>query len=204
MSIIGNLHNTFVFSRRVEILSDALASLMPSNARVLDVGCGDGTISSLIKSKRPDLDIRGVEVLRREHTHIPVELFDGTHLPYQDETFDVVMFSDVLHHTDDPEIILKEANRVAKRYVVIKDHNRNGWAAGLRLRFMDWIGNARFGVALPYNYWRNSEWKASWDRIGLRPENMITKLGLYPGPVDWLFGGQLHFIALLKKGERFS
>jgi hypothetical protein len=36
---------------------------------------------------------------------------------------------------------------------LIKDHTLNGFLAGLTLRFMDWVGNACYGIALPYHYW---------------------------------------------------
>jgi hypothetical protein len=61
------------------------------------------------------------------------------------------------------------------------------------------VGNARFGVALPYNYWAESQWQKAWQEIGLQPDELVTQLGLYPGPVNWLFGAQLHFMARLKK-----
>jgi hypothetical protein len=63
---------------------------------------------------------------------------------------------------------------------------------------MDWVGNARFGVALPYNYWTRQQWNTAWQQIGLQPEQLVTDLGLYPKPADWVFGAQLHFIALLR------
>lgn len=199
MSVIGALHTDLVFSRRVKILAEWFSLMLPKGVRVLDVGCGDGSVSSLIQSKRPDVDIRGVEVLPREQAHIPVEIFDGTHIPYGNSSFDLVLFSDVLHHTIDPDMVLREAHRVSAKYVLIKDHYRNGIGAGPRLRLMDWVGNARFGVALPYNYWSRSQWAESWKRIGLCPEKVVTKLSLYPGLANWIFGAQLHFIALLKK-----
>jgi SAM-dependent methyltransferase len=196
---IGALHDKLVIGRRVRILSDWFAKLAPPSARVLDVGCGDGLISALLRSKRPDVEILGIDVLARSQTHIPVQLFDGVHFPFEAESFDVVLFSDVLHHTIDPAIPQREARRVARQYILIKDHYRKGIAAGARLRFMDWVGNARFGVGLPYNYWTEVQWKTAWNEIGLRPEQLVTRLGLYPVPPDWFFGAQLHFIALLEK-----
>ena len=80
---------------------------------------------------------------------------------------------------------------------MIKDHYRKGFAAKARLRFMDWVGNSRFGVALPYNYWTEEQWKTSWHQVGLQPKQLFTKLRLYPSPADWFFGAQLHFIAWL-------
>lgn len=196
---IGVLHNKLVANRRVDVLTGWFAKLLPPQVRVLDVGCGDGAISAVLQSMRPDIRVQGIDVLPRAETHIPVELFDGVHFPFENSSFDVVMFSDVLHHTDDPAILLREAHRVAARHVLIKDHYRKGLAAGARLRFMDWVGNARFGVALPYNYWREEQWHAAWQKIGLAPEQLVTRLGLYSAPADWVFGAQLHFIGLLKK-----
>ena len=199
MSAIGVLHEKLVFNRRVETLAGWFAQLAPPLARVLDVGCGDGLISAVLLSRRPDLTLRGIDVLPRSRTHIPVEMFDGSRIPFDDQSFDAVLFSDVLHHTPHPAALLREARRVAAHCVLIKDHNRNGLAAGARLRFMDWVGNARFGVALPYNYWTERQWRAAWHEVGLHPDQLITNLGLYPLPANWIFGAKLHFIARLTK-----
>jgi len=198
MNAVGILHDKLVFSRRARVLSDTFAQLAPRRARVLDVGCGDGLISALLCSKRPDISVRGIDVLPRERSHIPVDIFDGLRIPFDEGSFDVIVFSDVLHHTNDPAVLQREARRVASQYVIVKDHYREGLAAATRLRFMDWVGNARFGVALPYNYWTEGQWRNAWRDIGLCPERLITRLGLYPVPADWLFGGRLHFIALLR------
>lgn len=196
---VGVLHEKLVSNRRVEVLAKWFAELVPPNVRVLDVGCGDGLVSAILQSQRPDIRVQGIDVLSRAQTHIPVALFDGLHFPFDSASFDVVLFSDVLHHTADPSVLLREAARVAAHYVLIKDHYREGFAAGARLRFMDWVGNARFGVALPYNYWTEAQWRVGWQDAGLKPERVVMKLGLYPKPADWIFGAKLHFIALLKK-----
>jgi SAM-dependent methyltransferase len=199
MSTVGTLHDTLVFSRRVEVLASWFARLAPKDALILDVGCGDGLLCAGLGAKRPDLKLRGIDVLPRVRTHIPVEMFDGMRIPFADDSFDAVMFSDVLHHTDDPAVLLREARRVARRCVLIKDHFREGLAAYQRLRFMDWVGNARFGVALPYNYWSEKQWQGAWREIGLEPEELVTRLGIYPAPADWIFGARLHFMARLGK-----
>ena len=46
---------------------------------------------------------------------------------------------------------------------------QTGFLAGPTLRFMDWIGNARHGVALPYNYWSAQEWTLALQRVSTGP-----------------------------------
>jgi ubiquinone/menaquinone biosynthesis C-methylase UbiE len=202
MSLIEKIHGQCVFQRRVTVIAGCLAALLPRNASVLDVGCGDGSLAKLIQDQRPDVRIHGIDVLVRPQTAIPVEPFDGTHIPVADGSYDVVMFVDVLHHTNDPLVLLREARRVARQSVLLKDHTRNGFLAGPTLRFMDNVGNARYGVALPYNYWPREQWQAAFHELGLKVETWQQKLGLYSAWADWLFGRSLHFIACVDVCER--
>lgn len=198
--MIGALHENLVFNRRVRVLAGHFAALIPVKARILDVGCGDGLIDYLIQQQRPDVSIEGIDPLVRAKTHIPVRPFDGAKLPYPDASFDAVMFVDVLHHTADPKLLLSEAMRVGKM-ILIKDHFREGFLANETLRVMDWVGNAHHGVALPYNYWSRSQWRAVTDDLGLRVTEMRASLALYPAPISWIFERSLHFVARFERAE---
>ena len=196
---VGVLHEKLVFGRRVSVLARHLAGLIPPRAKVLDVGCGDGTIDQLILAKVPDVSIEGIDVLVRSAAKIPVQPFDGIQIPYADSSFDVVMFVDVLHHTDDPLLLLQEARRVG-RVILVKDHFREGFLAGPTLRFMDWVGNAHHGVVLPYNYWSEKQWQDALGVVGLKQVETIVSLGLYPPPASWFFERRLHFISRFVHG----
>lgn len=201
MTIAERLHESYGFDRRVRVLSEQLAALFPENATVLDVGCGDGTIDSLLLELRPDLTIDGIDVLVRPETRIPVREFDGRVIPHPDKAFDCVLFVDVLHHSDDAKQLLREARRTAKQCVVIKDHRRDGFLAEQTLRFMDDVGNKRFGVDLPYNYWSHAEWDAAFTDVGLDVREWKQDLGIYPWPTSILFGRGLHFVSQLGVGS---
>jgi SAM-dependent methyltransferase len=193
--MIDSLHQRLVFRRRTLVLTEHLVEWIPPSARILDVGCGDGTIDRLLKEHRADVSIEGIDTLIRPNAQVLVRSFDGITIPYTDGTFDVVMFVDVLHHTLDPRPLLREAARVGAT-VLIKDHLREGFLANTILRLMDWVGNARYGIALPYNYLSRSEWQAAFVDTGLQPREMKTKLDLYPAPLSWCFERELHFMAL--------
>jgi SAM-dependent methyltransferase len=194
---VSALHKHLVFGRRVRILAEHLDPLIPANASVLDIGCGDGALAALVMRRRPDLRITGVDVLVRPGARIPVERFDGSHLPFEDASFDVAMLIDVLHHTDDPNVLLREGQRVVRRALLLKDHTLRGVAARPTLSIMDWVGNAHHGVRLPYNYWTPAQWREAFVRLNFDVARWEASLHLYPRPFSWLFDRELHFIAAL-------
>ena len=197
MRLVEYFHRGYIQDRRVHVLAKQLSSLIPHDTTILDVGCGDGRLSARILESRDDTLIKGVDVLARSQSYFPVDLFDGQTIPASDGSFDVVMFVDVLHHTEDPMILLREAARVARRHIIHKDHLLDRSLAKPTLRFMDSIGNARYGVATPYNYWYERRWRQDVEEIGLTVASWTSDLHLYPKAFDLFFGGSLHFTARL-------
>jgi SAM-dependent methyltransferase len=197
---IDRLHERHVHARRVRVLADAVARLIPPESRVLDVGCGDGLVGSLIRSQRPDIHIAGVEVKVRPTTRIPVSGYDGQHLPGPAGSVDVVLLIDVLHHARDPRGLLAEAARVAP-LVIVKDHTAEGILAVPVLRFMDLVGNRRHGVDIPGVYWTVARWRAAFRETGLEVVAWQRDLPLYPWYASWLFGRSLHLLAALRRHE---
>lgn len=176
-----------------------LAAQIPQRASVLDIGCGDGVIGSLIAQLRPDISIQGVEFLVRPECKIECRAFDGTSLPFTDGSFDVCLFVDVLHHTKAPEILLHESARVSRSCVLVKDHVDENIFDHVILRFMDWVSNRPHGVALTYNYQSRKKWREYFLECGLAETSWTTQVPLYPPPASFVAGRDLHFVALLRK-----
>jgi SAM-dependent methyltransferase len=192
------LHSRLIFGRRVRALADNIAEMIPGGvATLLDIGCGDGTLARSIVDRRPGLRATGVEIRARPRTAIPVQVFDGRILPFPDKSHDLVMLVDVLHHADDPLLLVTEAARVARCGVIIKDHLTGAWLSHERLRLMDWVGNIGHGVPLRYAYWSPAEWHAAFDQARLREVDRRERLGLYGPMLRWLFERRLHFISRL-------
>ena len=144
---VGILHNKLVFGRRVNVLSDWFARATPKRCRILDVGCGDGLISALLSVKRPDLIIQGIDVLRRDRAHIPVEIFNGQEIPFSDGSFDFLLFSTCCTTPrTQPSCCGKHAGWQV-RESLLKITTAKGW---LPMRvYASWIGSAMLGLAWP-------------------------------------------------------
>lgn len=201
MKLLKDLHHEYVFLRRIRVISDEIAKQMPDNVRVLDIGCGDGTISKMIAEKKPGTQYEGIDIMARPTCAIPFKEYDGVHIPYPDNSFDAAQYTDVLHHVPDDNFknLLRETMRVSKKYLVIKDHL---WETGFdfqTLKFMDWVGNAPHGVKVIYNFKTEKYWMETFEELGLEIVTINKRIPLYPGVFNAIFGRQLHFIAVLKK-----
>jgi len=79
---------------------------------VLDVGAGDGLITSKLNAKGIELEPTGV-ALAQKHGADVIE-GDAVALPFADGAFDVVLVGDVIEHLPDPTPAIREARRVLR------------------------------------------------------------------------------------------
>lgn len=100
----------------------AIPKIIPSNpkVRILDIGAGEGYVSSKLKAQGHDLvaiEIAAVNIEHLKQRNIEVLQHDLMRRPYpiKDESFDIVICADVLEHLLRPDICLKEAFRILKR-----------------------------------------------------------------------------------------
>ncbi|MGH2510252.1 MAG: SAM-dependent methyltransferase, partial [Ktedonobacteraceae bacterium] len=94
--------------------------------------------------------------------------------------------------------ILHECLRVARQFVVIKDHLCESLLDSITLRFMDWVGNKSHGVDLPYLYLSRAGWQQLYDRCNAEVEESRGKLNIYPQPASLVFDRTLHFISKIR------
>lgn len=185
--ITGTLHGRLVKPRQAQRIVDYLLRLLPEEGRVLDVGCGTGRIARLLAERNPRLRIEGLDVLVQPRAEIPVTWFDGATIPLERNAVDAVMLVDVLHHTDRQAQLLREALRVSRGPVVIKDHvSENRWDHAV-LSFMDWVGNRSLGIASIHSYCSKARWQRLFQEVGADAFETIPVTGLYPFPFSLVF-----------------
>lgn len=78
--------------------------------RVLEIGAGDGYLSSIID--KTAASVEAIDVYEHPRAVHPVRLYDGRTLPFADGAFDIVFSSSVLEHVEDLDGLLGEMRRV--------------------------------------------------------------------------------------------
>jgi ubiquinone/menaquinone biosynthesis C-methylase UbiE len=106
-------------------IAEDIAIAAPTGGAVLDVGTGPGVLLAEIARDRPDLQVTGVDLSADMVTAAErnisefagracARVGDVTHLPFADDTFDLIVTSFSLHHWDDVEAAVPELARVLR------------------------------------------------------------------------------------------
>ena len=101
-----------------------IASLLPDNIRVLDVGCGDGSLMDLL-IKEKNIKVRGLEINKenvKKCISKGLSVIEGnaeTELhQFPDQSFDFAVLSQTLQAFYSPENVLKDLLRIGKSVIV--------------------------------------------------------------------------------------
>ena len=118
---------------KADYLRRILGARGETSSDVLDVGCGHGLIHPYLnvsgcRLTGVDVAENAVQIARRTNAHVTYDVYDGTRLPYPNESFDVVFTICVMHHVpvDQRDAFVGEARRVLRPggTFVIFEHNK--------------------------------------------------------------------------------
>ena len=134
-----------------------IANLLPNNSRVLDVGCGDGTLMEALINQK-NIDARGMELDQnnvKKCISKGLSVIDGnaeTELgQFPEKSFDFVILSQTLQAFYQPENVLDQLLRIGKN-VIISIPNFGYWKVRASLLF---FGRMPITKSLP-NTWYNT------------------------------------------------
>lgn len=156
---------------RAKNITTKILPFLKEGSSILDIGAGTCNVAELLTENNlsiTPLDIADKSVVGNMR---PI-IYDGAKLPFKDDSFDTALLITVLHHTKDPESILKEARRVARRIIVMEDiytsrtQKYATWA-------MDSVLNLEF-LGHPHTNKTDSEWNEVFQKLGLKKQNQQT------------------------------
>ena len=109
-----------IFKDRVSENVNKIITFIRPSEKIIDLGAGTWLFTNKLREK--GYDVTPVDVKNRSYfSKISSIVYDGKTLPFEGNSFDVCILIAVLHHTPDPEAILKEAKRVSKKIIIYED-----------------------------------------------------------------------------------
>ena len=116
-----------------------IAEWIKADTKVLDLGCGDGTLLAYLRDQRNvlgyglEIDLFNIEVCVEKNINvIQANLNDGLNAYFADNSFDCVIMSQTLQATEQPDLLIEEMLRVGAEGIVTFP-NMAHWSARLQL-----------------------------------------------------------------------
>ena len=146
------------------------------NARLLDVGCGDGLFTKQLAERIGTKDITGIDI---DDWNVPFGFVRGyieEGLPFEDGFFDVVVASHIIEHLSNTDFFTRELYRVLRKggYVVIATPNLS--SAGVIVLLLLNRQPPSLDVSDHFRIWGDLSWKG--DREHPLHRRLFTMEGL--------------------------
>ncbi|MCB9664545.1 MAG: class I SAM-dependent methyltransferase [Alphaproteobacteria bacterium] len=158
---------------RARLKRDLLLPHLHRDDAHLDLGCGTGALCAALRADGFDVipaDVQDASFL----PDVRPLVYDGRRLPLPDASVDTVLLVTVLHHAPDPDAVLREAVRVARRrLVVMEDVWTNPVQRWLTLR-VDALVNLELR-GHPHTNRDEAGWAATFARLGLEVRHALPR-----------------------------
>jgi ubiquinone/menaquinone biosynthesis C-methylase UbiE len=143
---------------------DWIADWINPGDTLLEVGSGPGSVVQTLRARGHNVTPLDIADSAFEPSLTPV-VYQGGVMPFEGEQFDTALVLTTLHHTPDPDAILREAARVARRVIVIEDVFETRWQEAYT-KFADSLTNMEF-LGHPHSNRNDAHWQQSFAQLGL-------------------------------------
>ncbi|HCS78498.1 TPA: SAM-dependent methyltransferase [Patescibacteria group bacterium] len=154
-----------ISQKRVDDILRKITPYLRKKDRILDIGSGFGLVSHELLRRGftvYPLDIQDRSLFSDVYTHV----YDGKKLPFPNNKFDVALLITVLHHVLQPEVLLKDVTRVAKKIILMEDVYESEFERYATYA-MDSIVNAEF-VGHPHSNKTDRQWREVFKKLRLK------------------------------------
>jgi ubiquinone/menaquinone biosynthesis C-methylase UbiE len=193
--LLENLLRVYAFQpatalwRAIEI--DVFRKYLPSSGTILDLGCGDGKLTTLLFEKIPtnNFTLVGIDSDAEETTqaancliYTRVHTCNASSIPELSTSFDHVISNSVLEHIEDIQATLKEVTRLLKPGGLFTFSVPSaGFHVSLRGPLLPGASRQAYLKDLDnrlahYRYWTLNEWNDFLEKIGLRIVHQVEYL----------------------------
>lgn len=148
-----------------------------THAKLLDLGCNDGVLTTRLAKKISTQNIFGVDIVDEQikiarHNGVEVSKFNlNENFLYDSDFFDVIHANQVIEHITDSDSFLEQLHRVLKSggYAIISTENASSWC-NIAASILGWqifsltnFSNKALGIGNPLSLHKNStDFLASW------------------------------------------
>ncbi len=142
---------------REEIIVEHVKAFLPAKQHVVEIGAGNGLVAQMLHDAT-GAEFTLLDVVDYNRSKLPMRVYDGKNVPFEDDAFDLALLIFVLHHNPDPRPLMREALRIARRGVLVVENDTRGFFKKPFTRLVDSLEFVRRGV--PPNYFVKStdEW----------------------------------------------
>jgi SAM-dependent methyltransferase len=151
--------------------------------RLLEIGSGPGSVLAALRDAGYDAKALDIHDSSFDESLKPV-VYDGINMPFDAGSFDTALLLTTLHHTHDPEQIIAEAMRVARRVIIIEDVFDTPFQRRMT-KVADSFTNMEF-IGHPHSNKDDQGWFDVFDALGLdrthvshKPMVKLFKQALY-------------------------
>lgn len=165
-----------------------IASLLPNEASVLDIGCGDGAFGEYLKDTRPDCDFYGLDISKTavdyaQQRGLKAQVIDPEISIDQQvsESFDCVTVMEVLEHIVDAEEVMTSVAKLAKGSIYITIPNVGCIQHRLRLAFFGRfpVTTIIFHMKEHVRFWTYKDFEQWVSLFDLEITDCIGQAGIY-------------------------
>ena len=157
------------------LLAEKMTQMIKStkSEKILDVGCGEGFFLVELARHKAGKIFEGVDnskvainLGKKMYPDLNIKIGDIYNLDYKDNSFDILVCTEVLEHLDNPKKALAELKRVTKKYLVISVPNEPFFVISnfLRGKYISRFGNHPEHI----NHWTHGGFKKFLRKNGFK------------------------------------